>query len=84
MSASEIAEISKYMTVWFLNHPEGSYQDFRQIPTKHALEVLHDIQKGTQSDKRIDAEFGKGFASYLREAVKPLTLNKEASLDKFG
>ena len=84
MTPSEIAEVSKYMTIWFKKTPMG-YSDFREVPTKYALDIFDKIKKNTSYDKIIDAEFGKGFSEYLREAMSPIEeIPKQASIDKFG
>lgn len=84
MTPSEIAEISKYMTIWFKKTPMG-YSDFREVPTRYALDIFDKIKKDASYDKIIDAEFGKGFSEYLREAMLPIEeIPKQASIDKFG
>ena len=85
MTAFEIAQISKYMTIWFKKTPRG-YSDFREIPTEYALEIAEKIKQNTRHDKEIDSEFGSGFSAYLRDVmiIEEEPMPKKATIDKFG
>ena len=86
MNSKELANVSKYMTIWFKKTPQGTgYGDFREVPSSYALQVADKIKSGTKHDREIDAEFGKGFSEYMRELLVPIEpLPKQASIDKFG
>jgi len=93
MTPQKIAQISKYMTIWFKKHTDVVYNDFSEIPTEYALLVAKLIESSSEDDLSLDKQFGNGFSSYMRtllQSEKEESLlerelpTKQASVDKFG